>query len=311
MLIYSDAKIGRREIHIESLGKSIPLTGDMAYAIFRQIVMYFMIGTVFWTRVLTFNRTPITIGFYPARPKPWYKLWNITKFMGMKYSDDFNTCDVLFYFEDVTVAPVNEDLVERSNKKVMNGTCTDISKQKVQAVFKDVFGYDLGVDPTTYVGQVVAKSNDNAHHDGEIITCPIDKAVPGRAYQKFIENCFDGETVEDIRVPIIGDEIPFVYLKRRPRRIRFANDNTEAVMVETIEALSEIEVRRLIAFSRAMGLDYGGLDVLRDLNDGRIYVVDVNKTDMGPPVPLKTWKKMEALGRLGRALTDTIKSYAA
>ncbi len=311
MLIYSDAKIGRREIHIESLGKSIPLSGDMFYAIFRQVVMYFMIGAVFWTRVLTFNRTPITIGFYPARPKPWYKLWNVTKFMGMKFSEDYHACDVLFYFEDVTVASLNEDLVERSNKKAMNGYCTDISKRKVQAVFKDVFGYDLGVDPTTYEGKVVAKSDDNARHDGQIIDCPIKEATPGMAYQRFVENCYDGEMVEDIRVPVIGDGIPFVYLKRRPKGTRFANENTEAVMVETVEALSDIEVRRLIAFSREMGLDFGGLDVLRDLQDGRIYVVDVNKTDMGPPIPLKTWKKMEALGRLGDALTQTIKSYAA
>lgn len=311
MLIYSDAKLGRREIYIKSMGKSIPLDGDMAHAIARQIVMYVMISAVFWARVLTFNRTPITIGFYPARPKPWYKIWNIAKFMGMTFSEDYAACDVLYNFEDKTVTPLNVDLVERSNKKVINGYCTDISKTKVQAVFKDVFGYDLGVDPTTYQGKVVVKSNENARHDGQIIECPIAEATPGLSYQRFIENCYDGETVEDIRVPVIGEQIPFVYLKRRPKAIRFANENTECVMVETVEALSEIEVKRLLTFCKEMGLDCGGLDVLRDLNSGQIFVVDVNKTDMGPPVPLKTMKKMEALSRLGAALTTTIKSYAA
>lgn len=32
-----------------------------------------------------------------------------------------------------------------------------------------------------------------------------------------------------------------------------------------------------------MGLDYGELDILRNNLDGRIYVVDVNKTLWGPP----------------------------
>jgi hypothetical protein len=31
-----------------------------------------------------------------------------------------------------------------------------------------------------------------------------------------------------------------------------------------------------------MGLDYGELDVLRDADDGRLYVVDVNTTPFGP-----------------------------
>jgi hypothetical protein len=31
-----------------------------------------------------------------------------------------------------------------------------------------------------------------------------------------------------------------------------------------------------------MGLDFGELDILRDNDDGRIYIVDVNNTPSGP-----------------------------
>lgn len=34
---------------------------------------------------------------------------------------------------------------------------------------------------------------------------------------------------------------------------------------------------------RIMGLDYGELDVLRDTEDGKLYVADVNNTPWDPP----------------------------
>jgi len=311
MLIYNDAEFRKGEIYIRSLDTSIPLSRSMWRSIFRQVFLYLLVCSAFWSRVLTGRRAPYKIGFYPARPKPWYKLWNITKWMGFAYDDDFSNCDVLFYFEDVTEAEPNEELLANSNKKVLNGTCVDIGKEKVQDVFENVFGYALGVDPLTFEGRVVQKSNINAEHDGKIIDCPVQTREDGYCYQRFVENCYDGNMVEDIRVPIVGDKIPVVYLKRRPIDKRFANENTDCIMVETGEALSASEVESLIQFSKEMGLDFGGLDVLRSRECGKIFVVDVNKTDMGPPIPLKTKKKIEACDRLGEAFVKMVEGYAA
>jgi len=308
MLFFSDAEVRRGEIHIRSLDTTLPLTRDLANSIWRQAVMYCVISTVFWYRVATFKRAPFTLGFFPVKPKPWYKVWNITKWMGFKYSDDFAACDALFYFEDTTTGSGKAGEFDTSNKRVLNGACTDISKARVEEAFERIFGYGLGVDPTTFEGPVVQKSEINAAHDGKIIICPIEARADGTSYQRFVENCYDGEMVEDIRVPVVGGQIPLVYLKRRPAEIRFANDNTECVMVETAEALSEAEVEQIIAFAREMGLDFGGLDVLRDQSSGKIYVVDVNKTDMGPPIPLSLADKMRALTRLGRAFVDMMEA---
>ncbi len=310
MQFYRDAVLRWGEVYVKSTDAHLPINSELVNAVLRQFVLYLAISVVFWTRYTTGARPAHTIGWVPARPKPWYKAWNVTKWMGFRYSDDYPACDVLFYFEDKTKGSIHEEILN-SNKKILNGRCTDISKARVEEVFEKVFGYGLAVDPTTYTGKVVQKSQINARHDGRIIECPIDAADPDYSYQRFIENCYDGKLAEDIRVPIVGGEIPMVYLKRRPTAIRFANDNTEAIMVETVEALSQDEVDKLIAFSREIGLDFGGLDVLRCRESGKIFVVDVNKTDMGPPVPLKTTDKLRALTRLGRAFVSLVKELAA
>jgi hypothetical protein len=51
-----------------------------------------------------------------------------------------------------------------------------------------------------------------------------------------------------------------------------------------------------------MGLDWGGLDILRDRHDGRLYVVDVNKTDVGPLIAPSWPDKLRSMRRLADAL---------
>jgi hypothetical protein len=57
-----------------------------------------------------------------------------------------------------------------------------------------------------------------------------------------------------------------------------------------------------------MHLDWGGLDVLRDRADGRLYVVDVNKTDMGPPIALPWADKLRATRLMARALLELLEA---
>jgi hypothetical protein len=53
-----------------------------------------------------------------------------------------------------------------------------------------------------------------------------------------------------------------------------------------------------------MGLDYGELDVLRDLGDRRIYVVDVNPTPDGPPNHIGAADSEIALARMADAFNE-------
>jgi hypothetical protein len=57
-----------------------------------------------------------------------------------------------------------------------------------------------------------------------------------------------------------------------------------------------------------MKLDWGGLDVLREHASGRLYVVDVNKTDTGPAVVLSWRDRARATQLLADALVKMVRA---
>jgi hypothetical protein len=54
-------------------------------------------------------------------------------------------------------------------------------------------------------------------------------------------------------------------------------------IAETSAIFDRSEISRIGELCGAMGLDYGEVDVVRDAGDKRIYVLDLNKTPLGPP----------------------------
>ena len=215
---------------------------------------------------------------------------------------DPDVADLLVQFEDAThSAPVPSAV--SGARRVINRDCLDVSKSRVAEVFAQVFGYHLDVDPQAHQGLVVVKSETNGAHDGRIVSCPTPRE-DGLVYQRLIDNRLDAELVEDIRCPTVHGTIPVVFLKRRSVSTRFANYNSEVVMTQADAVFSPAERARISDFCRAMQLDWGGLDVLRDRSDGRLYIVDVNKTDMGPPTALALTDQIAAVERLGAAFTE-------
>jgi hypothetical protein len=148
----------------------------------------------------------------------------------------------------------------------------------------------------------IQSNRHTAAHDGRVLHCPIAEADQRLAYERLIDNRANENTVLDLRVPVVGREIPFVYLKYRPVADRFSNTNHRVVLAAAEEIFSEEERARLRAFSLAMGLDLGELDVLRDTEDGRIYVVDVNASAWGPPQPLLAADAVRAVRAYAAAL---------
>lgn len=190
---------------------------------------------------------------------------------------------------------------------MLNRGCTDISKKHVAAVFERVFGYGLSVDPTTFEGPIAAKSDENYAHDGEVLTGPLDPAAVegGRVYQRLIDNTAGDEAL-DLRTPVYGGEIPFVYIKRRPVASRFSANNTTVELYRTEDIFTPEERSALARFAREMSLDYGELDVLRDNVDGRIYVVDVANTPAGPPNGVSEEVERAAVRRLAEWFAELV-----
>lgn len=247
-----------------------------------------------------------SICFVPQRPRPWYLIWSVLHAGGARITNNPADADAVFYFDDNTTPPHAYD---SSTSPTINKHCCSIEKSHVAEVFEECFGYSLAVDPMNWNGKMVEKSETNGAHDGRVIEGPC-PAVPGKVYQRLIDNTISGDLVEDIRCPSIGGNIPLIIYKRRPRDERFSNSNTAVEIAETSDVLSEQELEQLTRFTTAMQLDWGSMDVLRDRDDGRLYVVDVNKTDMGPPVCMNLDDKIEVTKRLAAAFTDYLGSDA-
>ncbi|MGF9764980.1 hypothetical protein AAII07_59015 [Microvirga sp. 0TCS3.31] len=244
---------------------------------------------------------PVDILFYPTRPPPCsYAITKMTALMGFRMvSEQTPNVRLAIAWLDETCV----DIHPIPGLRCLNSGCRDISKEAVNRTFEVVFGYGFHVDPETHAGMLVDKADENFAHDGRIVQGPLVPA-PGRVYQRVIDNHVDKRTVMDIRTPVIGNTIPFVYLKYRPTENRFGNRNTRVERCPTQDMFSAEEVSRIISFSRAMGLDYGELDILRDRTDGRIYIVDVNKTASGPPNHLPLSEGRRAMRELGEVFAQ-------
>jgi hypothetical protein len=121
-------------------------------------------------------------------------------------------------------------------------------------------------------------------------------------YQLVIDNSYGDDLVLDIRVPIVEHTLSFAYLKYRKISERFKNTTvrTEVVPIESV--LSTEEILLLNQYCKELKLEYGELDVLRNKQDGKIYVVDVNNTPQGPPANTPKEDGLKALGEIAQTL---------
>ena len=248
------------------------------------------------------NRSKFTVNFMPKPARPWYLLGVVLMRAGIKTIGNTHKADLSVQFHDKTSLNAFQ---RPPADHYMNYECTDISKSHVAAVFERVFGYALSVDPTGFSGDMVKKSEHNGAHDGSIVKGPVNPE-PGWVYQHAIDNTTKNGTVRDLRCPTIGADIPLIYIKERPIEKRFDNLNTTCTLSTPEDHFSEDERRLVSQFCREMRLDWGGLDILRDNATQRIYIVDVNKTDMGPPLALPMRAKLKSTTILANALKGFI-----
>ncbi len=249
--------------------------------------LLYQAGTVLWCKYLYLRALARngfahqSILFYPDMPRYYYIYYPIAHQLGYRMTTDPHARAALAVsFKDITVrVPDATEQTLAARGMLVNGACRDISKEHVEDIFQEIFGYGMRVDPRAARGDIVKKSNANAAHDGKVVQAPLEPEE-GFIYQKLINNR-ENDRVADIRTQICGDTIPFCMLRTRSAFDRF--DNTETATVrETADLLSSEEVALVLAFCKKIGLNWGELDVLRDRDDGKIYIVDANNTTGGP-----------------------------
>lgn len=225
-----------------------------------------------------------TILFYPRLPDKGSVIYKIVKILGCRMTNDARKEHQLaVHWEDVTVR--NPSLVlnelNRTNP-VININCRDISKTHVNDVFRQTFGYDLFIDPLTFKGRGLMKSETNGLHSGVETEFPIKEKEERFVYEKIIHCRYGEDLILNYRTIVMKDTIPFVYSTYRPAKDPFGKIIADSHITAAQDAYSADEVEKIISFCKAIGLDYGELDIIRDDDDGRIYILDCNNTPGGP-----------------------------
>jgi len=295
-----DFHIERGRLKVRTTGADIPFDRALVGEALIWLVYYVPVrARAAWTRL---TRPGPRIWFTPQRPRPWYLVWAAMAWAGARIARSPEQADAAMFFEDAALGlSPNSGPAAR-----FNYGCTDVTKSHVGRVFEEVFGYPLALDPALATGPVVEKGEANGVHDGRVVEAPC-PARPDKTYQRLVDNTAAcGRFVDDLRTPCVGGAPVLVFIKRRPTSDRFANHNSSVALTTPEAVFSPEEIATIGRFCAAMQLDWGGLDILRDRASGRLYVVDVNKTDMGPPIALPLAEKLAATRLLGDALLALI-----
>jgi hypothetical protein len=219
------------------------------------------------------------ITFYPKRPEPHSSMGYVVRRLGARIGFEPSPAAALnFAWDTGTWFPTGAE--RRLPAGTVNGRCLDISKNTVDRLWAEVAGYSISVDPLTFEGQYVIKPDENGKRGGRVVTGPLQRLEEGMVYQRLVDTRV-GDRVLQIRPVIIDGSIVLVYEKWRTFPDYFKG--AELTIPKSVgDFFSDDEADQLQRFAAAIGLDYGELDVVREALDGRIYVVDANRTPVRP-----------------------------
>ncbi len=222
------------------------------------------------------RKFPVTVAFAPEAPRYFHGAYQLCIRLNVDIVP-LRRADAAIHFVDATL---RDEPPSELDARAINARLRDISKRHVNEVHGRVFGYDLSPEPGT--AELVEKSDDNAAHDGQVVDRPTGR--PGVVAQRLVDNRLTDHVVADHRVCVMDGRIVYDILRHRPvqDRFRHVSQNRLAMVVDPSSQFSDDELAHLVAMVEAMGADWADLDVLRDRNSGRVYVVDVNGTPAAP-----------------------------
>lgn len=215
-------------------------------------------------------------------------------------------------FEDQTFKSVNlPDWMDQGNR-IFNVHCKDISKSHLDAHHHAVFGYGVSIDPMTHMGLILEKSDANAAHDGVERQGPLKQIVPGKVYQRIINNaCREAGHFCDLRLVYALGETPCLYIKQKTQDKRYTNETESAKLALPQTQLAPSELQRISKLMERLGVDLAELDLLRDRDDQQLYVVDVNPTPWGPPAGLSKNDRRRAIELMAECYMKLFKPLTA
>lgn len=225
-----------------------------------------------------------SIYFHPEQPVPFYKIEMMRNLAGWDLAETPEEADWRFlHWDDTFVDLPDSDAWSNTSAGWINGHCRDISKRTIQRIFEAIFGYPLAIDPLTHQGVCLRKSNRNYVKDAVVVDCPVPAAEIDEqsVYERLVDSRADELGIVELCPSVVGGAVVSVRRWIRPDWFHSRQLST-VILDETVvipgSVFSHRELEQLSAFCTAIGLDFGELNVMRDREDGRIYIIDANNT---------------------------------
>ena len=301
-----DFDLSNGTLTVRATGSQARIDPRLFLEIFAWIRFHLVTRSVALLHRVSSGTPDLSIAFVPEHPRRWYMIRTVMAWGSIRIAQTAASADVIMQFVDATWV----DAVTAPGFEAINGRCRDISKSHVARVFETVFGVPLALDPAATTGLAVEKSETNSLHDGRIVTCPR-PAVAGCHYERLIETG-DAVHCEDLRTHCVDGRPVVVWRKLRAKTDCFRSiANVRVDQLTPDSAFSADELSRVSEFLDRIGLDWGTLDILRDVRSGQIYIVDVNTTDVGPVLVLSFADKVRTCRLLARELRAMIERRRA
>lgn len=217
-----------------------------------------------------------TVNFFPMRPEPRMQVSWLLRALRMRIGFKPVRGQATFAWDTGTWFDEHARL--RLPGDAINGSCLDVSKSRVEAIWEEVSGHSLRIDPRLNSGRMVVKPESNGVHDGRIVTGPT-RRRPGFVYQRLIDTrgrahpydqAGDHRSRDAGGAPILARRAGVV-LRDKP-----------LFCAHVRCGLYGSECEQLLRFAERIGMEFGELDVLRDQESGLIYVIDANRTSFRP-----------------------------
>ncbi len=230
--------------------------------------------------------------FLPGRMAPYHILRGILELLDITQTNNiYDQFDFAIFWVDLNGhsdrgrwgAHVAFDHLEKSGYWILNRHVKTTDKDFVEICHQRAFGYGMALEPITWDGPLIEKSIANATNDGTLLQGPLsaDLIRTDKIYMKLINNITSDGLYRTQRTFIVDGQPTWVNTADTLPETRFQGYINRCRNRCPEDVYSQSEIEGIWRFCKLYGMDYGECDILRDVDEDRIYLLDANPTPGG------------------------------